>query len=260
VTNVQLEDEGEYSCALSDRAGVVNTVGARLTPWIAPVVVQPPLSQTIAAGSDVTLSAEVTGHPPPFIYSWRRVSTVLTNNNSALPRNFMTLNSTAAGLILTNGILSTNYTMRLVVLNDANAPAGMLMTFIVTVLADLDHDGLPDVLEESLGLSTNNPADASLDLDRDGMSNLAEYLAGTDPTNSLSYLKIDSIVAGGGATITFGAVSNKTYSIEYTDALRAGSWSRLTDLVARPTNRTETLVDPVFTTNRFYRVATPRRP
>jgi hypothetical protein len=150
--------------------------------------------------------------------------------------------------------------MRLVVFNDANAAQGLLMVFNITVLADLDHDGLPDVLEESLGLSATNPLDASLDLDGDGMSNLAEYIAGTDPANSLSYLKIDSIVVGGGATLTFGAVSNKTYGIEYTDALGAGSWSRLTDFIARPTNRTETLVDAGFTTNRFYRVVTPRRP
>jgi hypothetical protein len=260
VTNVQLQDEGEYSCALTDRAGVVNTVGARLTPWIGPAVVQPPLSQTIAAGSDFTMSVEVTGHPPPFTYSWRRISTIIATNSSTLPRTFVTLNSTATGLILTNNILSTNYTMRLVVFNDANAAQGLLMVFNITVLADLDHDGLPDVLEESLGLSATNPLDASLDLDGDGMSNLAEYIAGTDPANSLSYLKIDSIVVGGGATLTFGAVSNKTYGIEYTDALGAGSWSRLTDFIARPTNRTETLVDAGFTTNRFYRVVTPRRP
>ena len=45
-----------------------------------------------------------------------------------------------------------------------------------------------------------------------------------------------------------------------TDALGAGSWSRFTDFIARATNRTETLVDAGFTTNRFYRVVTPRRP
>ena len=38
------------------------------------------------------------------------------------------------------------------------------------------------------------------------------------------------------------------------------AWSGLADVTARPTNRVESLFDPDFTTNRFYRVATPRQP
>lgn len=47
---------------------------------------------------------------------------------------------------------------------------------------DSDSDGIPDAYETANGL---NPAvdDASDDLDNDGLSNLAEYLAGTDPDN-----------------------------------------------------------------------------
>jgi hypothetical protein len=258
VTNVQLESEGLYSCAISDSVDTVETVGARLTPWIAPAVVQPPVGQVIAAGSDFTMSVEVSGHPPPFGYSWRRGSVVISSNNTPARRSFATLNSTSAGLILTNNILASNYTMRLVVFNEANSSPGLLMTFTNAILADLDRDGLPDAIEESLGLSTNNPADAASDLDGDTMSNYAEYIAGTDPTNRLSYLKIDSITATGVATLAFGAVSNKTYAVEYTDALGSGPWLRLTDLVARPMDRVETAVDAGFTTNRFYRLVTPR--
>jgi hypothetical protein len=116
------------------------------------------------------------------------------------------------------------------------------------------------VIEESLGLSTNNPADAALDLDGDGMSNYAEYIAGTDPANKLSYLKIDSITAGGRATLTFGAVSNKTYSVEYTDTLGTSPWLRLTNLIARPADHVETVFDTGFTTNRAYRLVTPQQP
>jgi hypothetical protein len=93
------------------------------------------------------------------------------------------------------------------------------------------------------------------------MSNQAEYVAGTDPTNAASYLKITSITAGAGATLTFGAVSNKTYTIQYTERLGGGGvWTRLKDVFARTTNRTETVFDPNFTTNRYYRVATPYLP
>jgi len=260
VTNVQLDDEGEYSCVLNDGAGTVTSAKARLAAWIAPTIVQAPLNQAIAAGSDFTMSVEVAGNPPPFGYSWRRGSVIIATNSSLSRASFVSLNSTAAGLILTNNILASNYVMRLIVYNDANNAPGLLVQFTNSILADLDSDGIPDVVEQSIGLSTNNAADAALDADGDGMSNYAEHIAGTDPTNSLSYLKIDSIAADSAATLTFGAVSNKTYAIEYTDSLGAAAWLRLTSLVARPVNRVETIVDSAFTTNRYYRVVTPYRP
>ena len=46
----------------------------------------------------------------------------------------------------------------------------------------------------------------------------------------------------------------------YTDALGAVPWLRLMNIVARPTNRDETVFDAGFTTNRYYRVVTPYRP
>jgi len=58
------------------------------------------------------------------------------------------------------------------------------------VLADFDRDGLPDVLERSIGLDTNNAADALLDPDGDGVSTRNEYRAGTDPLDPASYLHV----------------------------------------------------------------------
>ena len=55
-------------------------------------------------------------------------------------------------------------------------------------------------------------------------------------------------------------MSNRTYTIQYSDVLRAVAWSRLVDVPARPTNRVEIFSDPNWTTNRFYRVGTPRQP
>ena len=45
---------------------------------------------------------------------------------------------------------------------------------------DSDEDGLGDNFENAQGLDANNPSDADLDLDGDGVTNLAEYLSGTD--------------------------------------------------------------------------------
>ncbi|MFX1606083.1 MAG: hypothetical protein ACFFDD_09255, partial [Promethearchaeota archaeon] len=45
-----------------------------------------------------------------------------------------------------------------------------------------DNDGMPDSWEMLYGLDMNNPNDAQLDKDGDGLTNLQEYLLGTNPT------------------------------------------------------------------------------
>ena len=86
-----------------------------------------------------------------------------------------------------------------------------------------------------------------------------EYVAGTDPKDSSSYLRVDAGSANGGTTVVFGAVSNRTYTLLFTDALGA-SWSRLAELAARATNHLEILPDAPATPQRYYRVVTPRQP
>ena len=49
--------------------------------------------------------------------------------------------------------------------------------------ADTDGDGLPDEWEVQHALAPLNPFDAGRDADKDGLSNLQEYQAGTDPFN-----------------------------------------------------------------------------
>lgn len=49
---------------------------------------------------------------------------------------------------------------------------------------DSDDDGMPDWWEILHGLDPFDPSDAHEDLDGDGLTNLEEYLLGTDPNNS----------------------------------------------------------------------------
>jgi PKD repeat protein len=55
-------------------------------------------------------------------------------------------------------------------------------TFAVVVgFADLDEDLMADVWETANGLDPTDPSDASADPDLDGLTNLVEFLGGTDP-------------------------------------------------------------------------------
>jgi hypothetical protein len=49
---------------------------------------------------------------------------------------------------------------------------------------DLDNDGMPDAWETQHGLDPNAAADATLDPDQDGLTNLDEYTHGTNPQNA----------------------------------------------------------------------------
>jgi pectate lyase len=52
---------------------------------------------------------------------------------------------------------------------------------------DSDHDGMPDAWERRHGLNPDDPSDGPKDHDRDGYTNLEEYLNGTGPREYIDY-------------------------------------------------------------------------
>lgn len=262
VNDVQLEDEGDYDCAVTDIVDTIISAPGRLVPLISPTFITRPTDLVVAAGSEFTMSVEIDGNPKPFGYSWRRNlgAYVVATNSSDQRFDFSTVNTTNALLLLTNNIKSSNFVMRLVVYNEANRAPGATLLFNVRVLEDSDRDGIPDEIETPLGLDPENAGDAIGDLDLDGMSNRAEFIAGTDPADNQSYLRIDEDISQGVPAVYFGAVSNRTYSIQFSDNLGTSNWQPLTDFAARATNITHRFTDPAWTKDRYYRVVTPRQP
>ena len=67
---------------------------------------------------------------------------------------------------------------------------------------------------QSYGLPTDGTADV-IDSDSDGMNTWQEWIAGTDPTNSASALRLLSPVANPPAvTLTWQSVTNRTYCLQ----------------------------------------------
>lgn len=100
--------------------------------------------------------------------------------------------------------------------------------------ADGDGDGIPDWwLQQFFGHPDGQANDLSRpgdDADNDGMSNLEEFLAGTDPTNENSTLAIQitvTSVAGTNAALYWPAQAGKNYRVQFSDDVANGNWQNL---------------------------------
>jgi len=214
--------------------------------FIAPYITVPPQSQTMAEGSVASINVSA-GGAAPLRYQWRLNSTNLPGaTNAAI--SFASVQPSHAG----------NYSV--VITNVAGSITSLVATLTVSA-ADTDGDGMPDAWEMAHGLNPN-ANDAAFDADGDHMTNLAEFIAGTEPQDAQSYLKVDEITASTGACLLrFNAVSNRTYSVLYRDTLVSGAWLKLADVPTHATNRVETVGDTnVIGGARFYRLVTPGVP
>jgi hypothetical protein len=122
---------------------------------------------------------------------------------------------------------------------------------------DTDGDGMPNAYENQYAPTLNpNLNDAGLDPDGDGMTNLQEYQAGTNPTQAGSALRIISIESTGPNTVrlSFLAVSNRSYRIEFKNALQDPAWSTLTNISGVPTNRLMFINTTSAIPMRYYRL------
>jgi subtilisin family serine protease len=123
-------------------------------------------------------------------------------------------------------------------------------------IVDADANGLPDWWElQYFGHLTG--IDPNADPDHDGMNNLAEWIAGTNPTNAASVLRLTLVSATNASNIVvhWSSVAGKNYWLARSTNLATGFNAIVATNIAAtaPTNAlTDTAVLPG--NSRFYRV------
>jgi hypothetical protein len=245
-------NEGNYRVELADAEGSIQSAIAVLTVINPLALLQAPVGQTAVQGGSVTLSAEWAGGPHPFHVEWFR-------NDASI--GSATINETRAFLRLDNLQPADTAGYRLEIRSVPNPAARLAPAAAeVTVLVDTDDDGMPDVWEEAFSFNRNNSGDAVQDEDEDRMPNRSEYEAGTHPRDARDRLLLNGLLDPTGMNLWFDAVSNRTYTVEFSDTLGAGNWFKLEDWVARSTNTLNSIKDLEPASRRQYRVLTPRRP
>jgi hypothetical protein len=222
------------------------TPGAANVTQLAPIILQQPVGQFALASQTVSLRV-VASAQDTMGYQWRFNGHDIPGANDAM-------------LIVTNAQPAQSGEYSVVVLGQQSSTASE--PTYVFIGKDNDRDGTDDDWELDCGFNPYDPTDAELDADGDRFLNRSECLAGTDPNNAESYLKIDHVTLGPERTLTFHAVAYRTYSVQYADSLNPAAWTRLADVDSRPTDRVAVVIDTSGPPNgtRFYRIVTPRQP
>lgn len=139
----------------------------------------------------------------------------------------------------------------------------------LAVPADVDMDGLHDDWEMRYGLDTlsaigDDGPDG--DPDNDGMTNLQEQMAGTDPLDAASRLRLACTrLEDGNLRLTWPVVSGRKYLLEYADAANSdfvpvapAEFPRRAQTAGEMIQQDAPLVDGARLSARYYRVRVMR--
>jgi len=208
-----------------------------------PFVTANPASQSVTIGDTAVFAVSALG-TEPLTYQWRHAGTNLPGR---------TLNP----LVLANVSVSDvgNYAVSVA---NANGAVLSAAAFLSVLPIDADGNGLPDAWERQYFGATG--VDPLADPDHDGLNNLREFLAGTDPTNAASVFRLESLASLSGTSFVFSftAMSNHSYTAQYSPSLPNGAWTNFLVIPAVQSNRVLWLTNsPATDPARYYRLVSP---
>ncbi len=207
---------------------VVDTSAPAFTNWLIPAVTNGAQDIAVTITDDTVINTNAT----------RLQYGVSTSPNGAAPN---VVGWTDFGIARTGTISLSwaNYGGKYLCVRgyaeDTSANGAYSETQTRFIADDTDNDGIPDDWERRHFRNLIRATEVT-DWDGDGMSDLHECLAGTDPTNALSALQFTSAEprTGNEFVIRWASASNRFYVIEKSTNLTMGFWPLDTNIPATP--------------------------
>jgi hypothetical protein len=203
-------------------AGALNKLGPL------PEIIKQPSGQLMVVSQTMTLSVQAQGQGAPDL-------------SMALQRGELR-GATGATLVLTNAQISHSGEYEVVVMDSNGAATSKAAA--VMVGEDHDVDGMEDNWEFAYGFNPYDPTDAVQDPTwtayQISPSTSRARIPSTRPaTCTLSRF----LPTASEAVVSFYAVANHSYSVQYTDQMSPPLWLNLGDVDPRSTNFIATIVD-----------------
>lgn len=222
-----------------------------------PVAVASASPATVESGLPVSLIGTNSTAPSglPLSYNWIQLTG---------PAGTLVNSNTATASFVSSADTNAVATFQLAV-NDTRFTSNATTTVTLTQIVDTDGDGLSDNEETTLQDNvltaptpgfTTDPGNA--DSDGDGAGDGAEALAGTNPNNAGSVLRVTrTALDTGGFLVEWNSVAGKTYRVQYRDDLATGWTSLPGDVTATTPVTNKVDASAVGLPARFYRVIIP---
>lgn len=146
-----------------------------------------------------------------------------------------------------------NETVLFALAPDPGYTLGATTSALLTIVED-DHDGdgMPDDWENHYGLDDDIPAPDGRS-DSDPFTDFEEYIAGTDPSDGDSFLRLEAVTGPGDFGLSFDSIEGREYRVEWTESLVEPVWQELVDEVPG-SGETMAITDPVPDSSRYYRL------